>query len=75
MVECLEIIDIQIAYYRSELERIVLMLQGRKDNISELTEEATRYAHYISALDGVKFLTEQMNKDRGGDIGKISGND
>jgi hypothetical protein len=51
-----EIIDMQIEFYRKEFERTILTLQGRKDNLSNLTEEATRYAHYIDALEGVKFI-------------------
>lgn len=51
-----EVIDMQIAFYKTEFERIALILPGRKDNLSNLTEEATRYAHYIDALEGVKFI-------------------
>jgi hypothetical protein len=51
-----EILEFQIEHYRKEFARMVSSLQGRKDNLSNFTEEATRYTHYIDALEGVKFI-------------------
>jgi len=54
--EIIEVIAMQIEHYRKEFERAVSTLQGRKDNLSTLAEEATMYTHYVDALEGVKFI-------------------